>query len=434
MTISKSSFLHYWSARNDSMAYVGGKPVHARSSAAKWIDQQGIVQSAIVNTPRSEWADLADGAGRRKVLRLEQARTNQLQFSEQFDNAYWTKAACSVSADQAIAPDGTLTADNLVEDGTTAIHRLTRDVAAIGNGVDYTLFCFARTGPVRTRIVLTAKHSDTTTEPYAQFNLATGVVQAGNAARKGIIALSGGWYLCWMSDNNTTGGSALNARIWIDDGSVGAYAGGSSNYVSIWGAQIELGKSPSSYIKTPSSAAVTRSADSFYWDFTPVPQAMYVYVRFIERGTVLGAGGSILFYLSDSSGNNPRFYVDNSGTYYEVSHQEAGGTVTIAQTVAPVYGDVVEIVAILGANGFVGIIQSINGGAAVQPANSAAQALSTAWSGTQFRLNSLVAASPGLADFAEVKIVKYADVVGATAADIMAELRAVELGPNGELL
>ena len=44
---------------------------------------------------------------------------NLLQYSEQFDNAYWTKSSGVIAtANQIIAPDGTLTAD-LITDSVT---------------------------------------------------------------------------------------------------------------------------------------------------------------------------------------------------------------------------------------------------------------------------------------------------------------------------
>jgi hypothetical protein len=42
----------------------------------------------------------------------------------QIDDAFWTKAGTTVTADAAVAPDFTTTADKLCEDNTNAIHRI----------------------------------------------------------------------------------------------------------------------------------------------------------------------------------------------------------------------------------------------------------------------------------------------------------------------
>lgn len=65
---------------------------------------------------RREWSQAAALYG----WRLEATKTNLVGYSEQFDNAAWTKARSSITANLATAPDGTATADKLVEDTTTS--------------------------------------------------------------------------------------------------------------------------------------------------------------------------------------------------------------------------------------------------------------------------------------------------------------------------
>ncbi len=50
------------------------------------------------------------------------AGQNLLTYSEQFNNANWIKFNSTISADAAVAPNGTLTADRLVEDATNGEH------------------------------------------------------------------------------------------------------------------------------------------------------------------------------------------------------------------------------------------------------------------------------------------------------------------------
>ena len=55
-----------------------------------------------------------------KGFLVEEARTNLLLRSEEFDNANWTKSRATVTANAATAPDGTSNADKLVEDSTAS--------------------------------------------------------------------------------------------------------------------------------------------------------------------------------------------------------------------------------------------------------------------------------------------------------------------------
>jgi len=42
-------------------------------------------------------------------------RRNLLQWTEQFDNAYWLKNRVTVTPNDVVAPDGTMTADKIVD-------------------------------------------------------------------------------------------------------------------------------------------------------------------------------------------------------------------------------------------------------------------------------------------------------------------------------
>src|SRR6056297_1427264 len=58
------------------------------------------------------------------VLAIEPQRTNLLQYSEEFNNAAWIKDNVTITPNDAVAPDGTTTADKLVEDTSSSQHRI----------------------------------------------------------------------------------------------------------------------------------------------------------------------------------------------------------------------------------------------------------------------------------------------------------------------
>jgi len=90
-----------------------------RASTATYVDRYGIVKTAAVDTIREE----KDG------FLIEEASTNVATYSEQFDNSVWGKNTVTVTANNVVAPDGTMTADKLV--GTGADSYIFQSFAAI---------------------------------------------------------------------------------------------------------------------------------------------------------------------------------------------------------------------------------------------------------------------------------------------------------------
>lgn len=431
MALSLSSVLHYWSARYGSVPVVGGKPVHARSSAGRWIDQQGILQNAIVNTPRFEWADLGDGAGRRAVMRLEQARTNSLTYSEDWSNAAWVKSDVTISANAAIAPDGTLTADKLIENTNNVAHWAYQAVTYAAVPQSFSVHAKA---VERTWLYI---RGDFNSGREAWFNLATGAfgtVHANFDVRA--VPMGGGWYRILVSQAAGLAGTSGEVGFGPTTGDgVSAYVGVAGNGLYLWGAQHARDcAAESSYIQTVAGSG-SRATDDFSWA-APFPgYNLMAYVRFIERGTVGLSAGARLLQLSKLNNTGPRLIILNTNgpNAYQTIHDNGSTSKISTLATTPAVGATVELLALWQANGSVDIAQSINGAAVTSGGVSAAQGMNSLDSIEAISVNG-IGGSYGLNDFAEVKIVKYPDVVGASNQARMDELRSFELGPNGAVL
>ena len=110
---------------------------------------------------------------------------------------------------------------------------------------------------------------------------------------------------------------------------------------------------------------------------------MSIYVKFVEGGTIYGTNIRILQMGSDSY---PRFLVYADSDRYHIEHTgltQVGATAAIA----PVLGDVVELLATMTTDGSVTLIQSVNSAAATSSAASADAALASAWSAQTLHLN-----------------------------------------------
>ena len=233
-----------------------------RASTATRYNAKGLVESVASGTPRIDYDPSTLAC---KGLLIEEARTNLLTYSEQFDNAAWVKSDVTVTANTATtAPDGsTNSVDKLVEAATTTGH-LVKQLVTTTNTSPLTATVYAKAGE-RSSVVLQIQES-TTFSRYAwvAFDLSAGTVGAvtsagGAASSSASISTAGsGWYRC--SVTTTLGGSDAGSQVcvWIG-ANLSTYLGDITKGLYIWGAQLEAGFA-TSYIPT-TSAQVTRAAD-----------------------------------------------------------------------------------------------------------------------------------------------------------------------------
>ena len=74
---------------------------------------------------------------------IEIARTNLATYSEDFSNIIWSKVATTITTDSVNAPDGTLTADTFIANGTTS-PKLITGVFAVILGTTYSISVFVK--------------------------------------------------------------------------------------------------------------------------------------------------------------------------------------------------------------------------------------------------------------------------------------------------
>jgi hypothetical protein len=198
-------------------------------------------------------------------LLIEEQRTNLLTYSEDFADAAWTKNTGVITANSIISPDGNLTADVYTQNnGTTGELLLTSSVSVTAN-TDFTISGYFKSsgGGVGIQLYSTASGNGF----LVKVNLLTGTivsagpVGAGTYTASSLTNVGNGWYRVSVTGRLATGVTTGQWRVSLRDSSGNGASGNGWLGFAVWGAQLEAGAFPTSYIPTVASQ-VTRSADS----------------------------------------------------------------------------------------------------------------------------------------------------------------------------
>ncbi|WP_418791476.1 phage head spike fiber domain-containing protein [Phosphitispora sp. TUW77] len=191
-----------------------------------------------------------------KGITVEEGTTNISLYSEQFDNTYWSKTNCTISANAVNSPWGTLTADKLVESAITNEHYVKKTLT-ISSGVSYTQSCYAKKAE---RGWLALQTNMTGAYKVAFFDLdsgALGTVSSGLTAS--IEDVGNGWYRCSVTGTSGTSSAVIIFEIAYANSNYN-YAGDGSSGIYLWGAQVEQKAYMTSYMPT-TDATATRVAE-----------------------------------------------------------------------------------------------------------------------------------------------------------------------------
>jgi len=242
-----------------------------RTSSATYTDENGLIKIAPANEARFDHDPVT---GESLGLLIEESRSNLLRWSEDFTQAgtgsgLWDSGQATTTriSNASISPDGTLTADKLVE-GTSSLAGYSWYQPNTITGTDN--LCFSVFAKSAGRRYITVDIWDgNTIAASAKFDLQTGTyISSGftgggaiSVVNYGITSYPDGWYRCYFTANRSSI-TYIYSRILIGkDDPYAIYTGDGTSGIFIWGAQLERGAFPTSYIPTTAST-VTRTADN----------------------------------------------------------------------------------------------------------------------------------------------------------------------------
>jgi hypothetical protein len=179
--------------------------------------------------------------GSNGLIQTTPASVNLLTQTQQFDNAAWTKSNSTVTANAAVAPDGTSTADKLVEAATTSSHYVLQ--APTVTATTHVFSVYAKAGE-RSFVSLGFDGLN------VWFNLTTGAVgtiEAGLTAA--IVSVGDGWYRCSAIRTVTVAGSKSSVIYSASADNALSYTGNGTSGIFIWGAQLEQAATATTYTR-----------------------------------------------------------------------------------------------------------------------------------------------------------------------------------------
>ena len=237
-------------------------------------------------------------------LLVEPERENKITYSEDFSNAIWQKQTGIVptyNTTETLSPDGTYNATKFIGTGSTGVFK--SSVSVSGN---------------ITRSVYLKSVSGTTTAVFKDPN-ATGGATAVN------LTITNDWQRFELIGDNGTAFQGL----WIDDIT--------SDGLYMWGAQLEEGSYPTSYIPTDGTT-VTRVKDQY--SKTGISDLINSAegVLFVEMAALSDDGTGRYMSISDGgSTNHIRFYYSTNSNeivarYYTAVGMQCNLTYTLSDS------------------------------------------------------------------------------------------------------
>jgi hypothetical protein len=186
----------------------------------------------------STFAGSIDNVSVREMPVIKWAPHNLLTYSEDFSNAAWVKGGTVVTANATNAPDGELSADNVVGTSGVGERRVFKSsIVAATVGISYTATVYAKTNGADWLIVRDdfAGYGDTS------FDLINGVVGTVASGRTASIYDAGnGYYACSVTSTVTASfvtGQIMFCLADVDNGRA-TFSGDGIKGIYLWGAHL----------------------------------------------------------------------------------------------------------------------------------------------------------------------------------------------------
>lgn len=234
---------------------------------------------------------------------IRQACWNLLQYSEQFDNVYWSTARGTITPNATISPTGIQDADTFVTlsgQVTTPVVFKTNFITFTGNTA-YTLSLFAKV--LGDTNVFKIAYVDNSTGGYtggiANYNLSTQAISITQSPNSSVTAsmqnVGNGWYRLILSFVTV---AAPNYH-YID---FGPNSVSTNNTFGIWGAQLVQGSDALGYLRTTDRLNMPRvdsSTGTKTFLLEPQRTNLFLWSSVFTNGVWVSGGGGTGVYTDN---------------------------------------------------------------------------------------------------------------------------------------
>lgn len=273
-------------------------------------------------------------------------KRNLLTYTEQFDNAVWAKFRSTVSANAAVAPDATTTAEKLIpNNGTTTGGAYNTTAITIASGSAHTASVYVKAAELGF-VFVGANIRGSSTSVGLCVNLSTGArSNEGASGTYTVTSVGSGWWRITCSGTSSTTNGYLELWPLGAAGSFDSYTGNGTSGILIWGAQLEPGSTATAYQRVVSQYDITEAGvptcyyvqadgvDDAYVTPTITPNTDKVQV-FAGVRVSSGSTGVVLEHSASVSLNSGSFYlVTSNGAVNYFSFASKGTLVQDARTV-----------------------------------------------------------------------------------------------------
>ena len=252
---------------------------------------------------------------------------NLVTYSEQFNNADWTKGNGTITANATTSPDGTANADKFAEDSSTDAHYFGNDTATATSGQSVTFTIFAKQSE---RSWIAIRLYSGFGSIFGYYNIANGTLGTIGAGGVGNIEDYGnGWYRCSLTITMVSNSVCLPYVFSSTGNGTITFTGTTGSGVFVWGAQLVEGSVAKDYQKTETRLNIPRLdySNGTCPSLLVEPQRTNVQPYSEDLSQVGIENGSVTTNVitSPSGIQNADLYTENTTTSY---HRLNNGTLT----------------------------------------------------------------------------------------------------------
>ena len=243
----------------------------SRTTTATRVNEQGLVEVVSADEPRFDHEyDASTGVIKSLGLLVEESRSNLFNYTEDFTQLPvsgvqdgWFRGRVIPTTESVTAPDGSSSVSLLTENNTSfGEHYVSQEGFNYTSGVTYTwswyvkpngrdnVYCKVYTNFNNTQVIL---NLETSSEYYLTENTFDDITNT---------KLPNGWYRVSFTSTATSTGEGSVLLGFAQSTTVRSYTGDGSSGMYYWGAQVEAGAFPTSYIPNGIDSQATRNPDS----------------------------------------------------------------------------------------------------------------------------------------------------------------------------